>query len=60
MSEWIDVKERLPDEYCWCFVYAGDEVWIDSWNEKYECWNDASEDYITHWMKIELPEPPTK
>jgi len=64
MSEWISVKERMPDEcsYVLCYVndivsgwvellkYEGRHVWVDAVNA------DEYEPIVTHWMP--LPEPP--
>ena len=58
MSEWISVKDKLPDTYVCVLVHYDDgnmlvdavgsnREWMD---EDFRCGN------ITHWMSI--PEPP--
>lgn len=60
MSNWISVKERLPedDNYyltyttehtCVVYRYDGDGEWVDDWD-------DSANHDITHWQP--LPEPP--
>ena len=59
MSEWISVKDRLPEygDGNVLIAYKQGGIYIDSWDEEYEEWDDAGiDDDITHWMP--LPEPP--
>jgi hypothetical protein len=61
MTEWIDVKERLPATYTRCLVhtiYGGDRPVVESW---YGSRGDGGEEGfwlggVTHWMP--LPDPP--
>lgn len=68
MSEWISVKDRLPDvpkdDYMSDYVLAYDKnagIWVaffcssGYWCEAREC---VSFENVTHWMP--LPEPPTE
>jgi hypothetical protein len=61
MSEWIDVKDRLPDEVDSYLVYRpdSDPPYVTSLWEEGEWWperGDVALDGITHWMLI--PDPP--
>jgi hypothetical protein len=61
MSEWIDVKDRLPDEVDSYLVYRpdSDPPYVTSLWEEGEWWperGDVALDGITHWMP--LPDPP--
>ena len=60
-SEWISVKDRLPEDYETVLVYDGDFVQPSSFHGKYGFWTtdcyEADSIYgATHWMP--LPEPP--
>lgn len=69
MSEWISVKDRLPEigvEVLICDVNGSNgfrDVWSLELDEEYGdvCWEGKdgcwySPDSVTHWMS--LPEPP--
>ena len=68
MSEWISVKDRLPDESCECLGVVDGEVTEVSYSPKQKglicVWSmcDAdgfkplSDDAVTYWMP--MPEPP--
>jgi len=69
MSEWISVKDRLPEQPLeiietkryWCALEGCDNCELVSWahtNSGYHqwIWNDDLCASITHWM--ELPGPP--
>jgi len=59
MSEWISVKDRLPDygDDEVLIIYKQGGIFMDSWNEDEEEWKYAGcDEDITHWMP--LPEPP--
>lgn len=61
MSEWISVKDRLPEESddvlaytIWddivvCFLEEDSDVWMHTWGY-------LEKEFVTHWMPI--PEPP--
>lgn len=57
MSEWISVRDRLPEENG-DYLVALDDGYIGvTWysaDEGFDLWADAGE--VTHWMP--LPEPP--
>jgi hypothetical protein len=63
MSEWISVKERLPETNELCIVYTefralvpalyGNESWIF---DEGQGWSEKRLSYVTHWMP--LPKPP--
>ena len=72
MTEWISVKDRLPNigEKI-PFIFAGDKVLDNSlghiWYSSIEnswvkdgIWSDwdVLEDKITHWMPYVMPDPP--
>lgn len=54
MSEWISVKDKLPDTTGNYLVYNGAVIYCSFLNSNKQ-WNSWSD--ITHWMP--LPEPPT-
>jgi hypothetical protein len=63
MSEWIRVKDRLPEEYCQYLVCLNGVIELVYFNPYHKCWDDYDGDdyyrninYFTHWMP--LPEPP--
>lgn len=67
MSEWISVRDKMPDEFRWVFVSAdflGDSRgWINiaMWDEglwKFINGDGGEIDFgkVTHWM--DLPDPP--
>lgn len=59
MTEWISVKDRLPEEYTAVLVYGSRGVWL-AWLGSDNTWWDSDLDNIgndiTYWMPI--PEPP--
>lgn len=65
MSEWISVKDRLPNEGAYVLGLSDDGV-IECrvtngvlksvWFSSHGCGCCAEDDVITHWMP--LPEPP--
>lgn len=65
-SEWINAKERLPEDGEWVIIVVGEDgVQTAVWNETHQCWDDDEgddveyeKDVVTMWMSI--PEPPTK
>jgi len=64
MSEWISVKDRLPDIDLSVLVYNGQSIevmayWYDE-DEKPNFMNPPAPpcDFVTHWMP--LPEPPNE
>lgn len=68
MSEWISVKDRLPDRTCKCLLIMYRTIELGYYNAKekrFEIPNDCAfdgwpipVDGVTHWMP--LPEPPVK
>lgn len=68
MSEWISVKDRLPEEEENVILYDGDEVFCGNMeimlgkhcfgNQKCDgiCYGWYEKKKITHWMP--LPKPP--
>ena len=66
MSEWISVKDRLPETNKEVLVYRGGYigglmnvytyVGNDTWEDDYGFWSRTDDDGITYWMP--LPEPP--
>ena len=58
MSEWISVKERLPEHGQITLCYDDGEMDCDQWDEWANVWVGHSQRVIrvTHWMP--LPEPP--
>lgn len=62
MSQWISVKDRLPELYSSVLVYTWNgyhRVW---WRDEDNDWHSESYAYdpeeVTHWMS--LPTPPTE
>lgn len=62
MSEWISVKDRLPNDTTRVLVlrydYVTDTPFVDIlWYEKGEWWNRHFRgDYaVTHWMPLPMP-----
>lgn len=54
-TEWISIKDRLPDEIGKVLVIDNGKIDINSWAGKYEGWYYANKN-ITHWMPLpELP-----
>lgn len=65
MSEWISVKDRLPELHHIVIIYDGYDVGAGSYqgnDDKGQIWmGDDFSDYnpeVTYWMP--LPEPPTE
>lgn len=59
MSEWISVKDKLPEEDDLYNVYCKDGSMAYAWFVKDRWFIDCCEcgdGYVTHWMP--LPEPP--
>lgn len=61
-SEWISVKDRLPEDggRYWCYVAEQNDLGLShyQWNYSYcpkDGWN-SEDGTVTHWMP--LPEPP--
>ena len=62
MSEWISVKERLPNGYQKVLAFVGGIVYVvaildtraNKWRVMWDL--DVIDDEVTHWMP--LPEPP--
>ena len=58
MTEWISVKERLPDKWVWVLVSDGNGADADvAYINDNEDWIEAAFE-PTHWMP--LPPPPKK
>lgn len=64
MSEWISVKERLPEDDVTVWVFKpGESSWIDMAIWDGDEWIHNVTGYrisapLTHWREIEYPEPP--
>lgn len=66
MTEWISVKDRLPNKGQDVLIYrSGFRVDLmnvhmylgeDRWEDEYGYWETTETEGITHWMP--LPEPP--
>jgi hypothetical protein len=65
VSEWIDVKDRLPtllEDVLVCVIYEGNDFGVvtNSYRDGYPHWTwemGSAKNYsVTHWMP--LPEPP--
>ena len=66
MSEWIRVKDKLPEPETEVLVYRGNHfgdimnvytyLGNGEWEDDYGYWARTEDDGITHWMP--LPEPP--
>lgn len=62
MSEWISVKDRLPEENINVLIYRRNMMNVytyfghGEWEDDYGYWTRTEDDGITHWMP--LPEPP--
>lgn len=59
MSNWINVKDRLPEISGWFLVYYCGEIEVLHFNKKDKEWKDTMGDVmkVTHWQP--LPEPPS-
>lgn len=55
MSEWISVKERLPQEMTTVLVYRPDRGWAFAQLSN-GFWFPTGDTKVTHWMP--LPSPP--
>jgi thioesterase domain-containing protein len=62
-SQWISVKDRVPEKTEWCLVFADGAMNCMAWNSMDDEWQDWTlpkapniTDTITHWMP--LPKPP--
>jgi len=62
MSEWISVKDRLPEHAQMALVYVEWERMFDAWYAN-DVWYESNKDSkmmefdgVTHWMP--LPDPP--
>ena len=68
MSEWISVKDRLPEIGVFCLVFSsetsiGDFVGYLESDNYWKCYvptegRSNDNDWVTHWMP--LPEPPNE
>lgn len=66
MSEWINVKDKLPEINKEVLIYRGSYIGVpmsiytylghDEWEDEYGYWTRADDEGITHWMP--LPKPP--
>lgn len=66
MSEWVSVKDRLPEkpglvsyEHVYCLIFYNGDVLLRPWNCEHLCWDDESGDDFelkpkdpTHWMLL--------
>lgn len=67
-TNWISVKDRLPETNQEVLVYRGSHigdlmnvytyVGNDKWEDEYGYWSVTDDEGITHWMP--LPAPPTE
>ena len=62
MSEWISVKDRLPENDSCILIYDGDVGICIYYKGKFQDFDENGypfeKRYVTHWMP--LPEPPVK
>lgn len=61
MSEWISVKDRLPEKQCDYLVTDGDACMLAAFRIRNYEWDFYRNDFwdsdlVTHWMP--LPQPP--
>ncbi len=59
MSEWVDVKDRLPKDSEYVLTYSKIyrlPVRVGFYSEESKMWYPSSLMYVTHWQK--LPEKP--
>ena len=66
MSNWISVKDGLPEKNMDVLIYRGVHIGNlinvytylgnNEWEDEYGYWSRTDDEGITHWMP--LPEPP--
>ena len=59
MSEWISVKDRMPDTNTRVLAFAYGQVQFGEWDGNQLWFGDEyswQPEYVTHWMP--LPQPP--
>jgi hypothetical protein len=58
--QWISVDERLPELYTLVHVVSDGKVHKARRFKEAPLWSGVAANYdkVTHWMPIELPEPP--
>jgi len=49
---WIPLSERKPE--------IGQWVWLNGEEIEAATWHDSYDGYATHWMPLDVPEPPAE